>query len=158
MLAAGIPDFDAYAELRGNLHAAARSSPGSMGKYHMHMAYSVLVGSGWVKTRVVDWWPVADNAGTMRGLRGVFGKGLRGKAAIDALRELWHRLARAGELQQREHLGSLGAHLCWFARSRKASRACEFTNRYQEVTTRWNQDLADLRAAGILVEGWHRDA
>ena len=46
-LTEGIADFDAYAKLRGHLEAAARVSPGSIGKYHMHMVFSALVASGW---------------------------------------------------------------------------------------------------------------
>ena len=124
----------------------------------MHMVFSVLVASGWVAPRVVDSWPVGDSAGTMQGLRSIFGAGLTGKAATGALRELWRRLAGAGELQQREHLGTLGAQLCWYGRSQKASSAHQYENRFEETTTRWNEDLAALRAAGVILPGWHRDA
>ena len=157
-LAEGIADFDAFGMLRRDLKAAAKAVPGSIGKYHMHMVFSVLVASGWVATRVVNDWPVGDDAGTMDGLRLIFGKGLARSQADDALRELWRRLAGAGEVQQREHLGSVGAQLCWYGRSQTAARADRFQNRFEETTDRWNQDLADLRAAGVTLAGWHRDA
>ena len=99
-LTEGIADFDAYAKLRGHLQAAARASPGSIGAYHMHMVFTVLVASDWVAARVVDWWPVSESAGTMQGLRCIYGAGLTGKAAPGALRELWRRLAGSCEAQR----------------------------------------------------------
>ena len=121
VLTEGIADFGAYAQLRRHLGAAARESPGSIGHYHMHMVFTVLVASGWVAHRVVDSWPVANSAGTMEGLRAIYGAGLTGRDANRALSELWRRLAGAGELQQREHLGTLGAQLCWYGRFQKGA-------------------------------------
>lgn len=151
----GIADFGTYAELRKDLKAAAKAVPGSIGKYHMHMVLSVLVASALVATRVVDDWPVGDDAGTMQGLRLIYGQGLARRDATGALRELWRRLAGHGEILQREHPGSLGAQLCWYVRSQKASCAGGYQNRYAEVTDRWNKDLEDLRAAGVTLPGWH---
>ena len=121
----------------------------------MHMAFTVVVASTWVATRVVDDWPVGDDAGTMQGLRLIYGQGLARRDATGALRELWRRLAGHGEILQREHPGSLGAQLCWYVRSQKASCAGGYQNRYAEVTDRWNKDLEDLRAAGVTLPGWH---
>ena len=157
-LTRGIADFDAHATLRGHLQAASRVSPGCIGKYHMHMVFTVLVASGWVAPRVVDAWPVGDSAGTMQGLRSIYGAGLAGRDAIEALRELWRRLAGAGELQQGEHVGTIGAQLCWYERWLKGANTSLCANRYEETTKRWNEDLADLRAAGVVLPGWHRDA
>ena len=94
----------------------------------------------------------------MQGLRCVYGAGLTDRAAIGAVRELWRRLAGASELQQREHVGTLGAQLCWYGHFHKASSASQYANRFVETTTRWNEDLAALREAGVIIPGWHRAA
>ncbi len=157
-LSEGIADFDSHEKLLDHLKVAARACPGSIGNYHMHMVFTVLVASGWLAPRVVNEWPISVSAGTMQGLRCIYGAGLTGRAAIGALRELWRRLAGAGELQQREHLGTLGAQLCWYGRFKKGTRSSQYANRFDETTTRWNDDLADLRAAGVMLPGWHSDA
>ena len=94
----------------------------------------------------------------MQGLRCIYGADLTGKAAPGALRELWHRLAGSCEVQRREHFGRLGAQLCWYGRFQKAASASKYANRFDETTARWNEDLADLRTAGVVLPGWHRDA
>lgn len=157
MLGQGIRSFADFDRLRRALQASAKANPGALGQYHLHMQFSLLVGMEWVKPLYVNWWSIAGDAGTITALRRIFGPELQGRNALNALRELWHRLAMAGELRQREHLGSLGAQLCFWKRSLIQSNARDGQSRFDETVRRRELDLEQLRAAGITIDGWHRE-
>ena len=136
----------------------AKTNTGALGPYHLHMVFSIAVGAEWIPSRYVTWWPVAADAGTMDGL----GLVLRGEplqsSGLPALAEVWHRLAKMGELKQREHVGSVGAQLCFWKRLRAEASGSSFDSRLEETVDWWDRDLADLRNADLLLPGWHKDA
>ena len=60
-----------------------------------------------------------------------------------------------GDLKQREHVGSVGAQLCFWKRLLSTAASSTFDSRLEETMEMWDRDLADLREAGIAIEGWH---
>ena len=89
----------------------------------------------------------------------IFRGNIGGRQAQPALAELWRRLADTkAALRQREHLGSVGAQLCFWGRSLSDAASTAFENRFEESTARWESDLQQLKAAGIELEGWHGSA
>ena len=155
----GVDGVGAFHLIRRALQAMAKANRGALGAYHLHMVFSLLVAMDWIPSRYVTWWSVAGDAGTIHGLGQVYRCKPYGGQAFAALAELWHRLAKLHELQQGEHVGSVGAQLCFWQRSvSQASKASTFDSRLDETTQRWEADLADLRKAGIVLEGWHRGA
>ena len=157
LLKEGVDTVDKFDAVRRALQATSKSNPGSLGDYHLHMVFSIVVAMDWIPARVVTWWPVARCAGTATALQNILRGRIDGRDVHAALAELWRRFAGLGELAQREHVGSLGAQLCFWKRTTTAARAAAaaYESRFQETTARWESDLADLRNAGIVIEGWH---
>ena len=155
----GVDGVGAFDQVRRALQAMAKANPGALGSYHLHMVLSMAVAMEWIPSRYVTWWSVAGDAGTIQGLGEVYRCKPSGGQGFPALAELWRRLADLGELKQGEHVGAVGAQLCFWGRSRsQAAAASNFDSRLEETTQRWEGDLADLRKAGIVLEGWHRGA
>ena len=136
----------------------AKANTGAVGPYHLHTLFSILVGAELIPSRYVTWWPVARDARTMEGLALVFSDRPRALQGFTAVSELWRRLAKLGELRQREHVGCLGAQLCFWKRSRSEASGSSFATRLEETVDAWDTDLADLRNACLLLLGWHKDA
>ena len=156
LLGDGVDGIGAFNLARRALQAMAQANHGALGSYHLHMVFSVAVAMEWIPSRYVTWWSVAGDAGTSEGLGQVFRCKLTGGQRFPALAELWRRLADLGELKQGEHVGSVGAQLCFWQRSlSQAAAASTFDSRLDEVSERWEADLTDLREAGIVLEGWH---
>ena len=93
----------------------------------------------------------------MRGFTDIYGEGLTKADSREAVREVWRRLAGAGGLQRRQHVGSIGAQLCWWIRSQEGANNKTFKTHYDEVCAHWDKDLAD-RTGGVVLPGWHRGA
>ena len=122
------------------------------------MVFSVAVAMEWIPSRYVTWWSVAGDAGTSVGLGQVYRCQPTGGQSFPALAELWRRLAGLRELKQGEHVGSVGAQLCFWKRSLSQAAASTFDSRLGETTEQWDSDLADLREAGVVLGGWHKGA
>ena len=78
------------------LQALAKRNPGSLGGYHLHMVFAILIPMGWLPCHTVSWYPIAAQAGTIQGLRQVYGSALPASRALDALKQLFQQLREAG--------------------------------------------------------------
>ena len=154
----GVGSVGTFDLTRRALQALAKANKGALGPYHLHMVFSVAVAMEWIPSRCVNWWSVAGGAGTTEGLGKVYLVKPAGRLGFPALAELWRRLAELGELRQREHVGSVGAQLCFWTRSLSQAAASTFDSRLGETTEQWDSDLADLREAGVVLGGWHKGA
>merc|ERR1711904_711172 len=135
-LEGGIDSFAAADKLDDELQKIRGLVPGLLGEYHFKMLYDFLVGSGILPPRWSRRLPVCPTGGTAAGLRDIYGTTSKGKMALqEMLRELTHRVMMAStSWRGSDHMGSVGAALCWRERLAKASSSSPHASRYEQTS------------------------
>ena len=56
-----------------------------------------------------------------------------------------------------DHLGSVGAALCWLHRKETASTSKHHSNRLEQTSSaQWDRELAQLQEHGFFIFGYHK--
>jgi len=131
-----------------------------LGPYHFKMLHDFLLATRLLPPRLVFTYPVSAGGGTARGLQQMFeitGKKTGPKAFAVMLAELTYHVQRQStSWWASDHLGSVGAALCWQHRKQSASTGNGHANRMEQTSTaRWEKELRDLEKHGIKIFGYH---
>ena len=73
------------------------------------------------------------------------------QSGLLAFNEVWHRLKRKGVLRNRDHIGTIGAALCFLKRKKKKGG---YGSRVNTTVVYWKEQLQDLQEAGIVIDEW----
>ena len=118
------------------------------------------VESGFLPPRWVLTYPVCDSGGTANGLcklYGISGENIGPKVYGEMLQEVIHRMTREARCWwNTDHLGTVGAALCWEERKKKASSSCQHATRFQQTSApHWERELEQLAEHGCSIFGYH---
>ena len=150
---AGVSTTESAQELRSELRSMRRVVPGMLGDYHFKMVLDFITAARWLPPRFARDWPVCKQGGTAWGLKCIFPSAANASPRVlsSQLNMLTDRVAleskswRAGS----DHVGLVGAQLCWLKRLGGEARSGGHDNRFRETTETWETELRDLREAGV---------
>jgi len=162
VLDAGITNFRGAELLEQNLQELRRHVKGLWGDYHYKMLYDFLVATRFLPPRWVFKYPVSSEGGTAQGLCKMFatsGKGLGPKAYAEMLQELNYQVKKESKTWwSSDHLGIVGAALCWQHRKNSVSTSKGHCNRFEQTSApQWDRELAELHKHGFQISGYHKD-
>ena len=105
-------------------------------------------------------YPVCSEGGTARGLCEMFsisGEKSGPKAFAEMLEELTYHVKKESRTWwHTDHLGSVGAALCWQHRKNTASTSRDHRNRLEQTSTpQWDRELSQLQEHGFQIFGYH---
>ena len=161
LLEAGITSFALAELLELNLQKMRRDIKGLLGDYHFKMLYDYLVASKFLPPRWVCKYPVCSDGGTARGLRDMYsitGEGSGPKSYAEMLNEFTFQVREQSTTWWwTDHLGSVGAALCWLHRKETASTSKHHSNRLEQTSSaQWDRELAQLQEHGFFIFGYHK--
>ena len=160
LLEAGITSFAEAELLDQNLQKLRQNIKGLLGDYHFKMLYDYLVASKFLPPRWVCKYPVCAEGGTARGLREMYsitGEGSGPKAYAEMLQEFTFQVKEESTTWWwTDHLGSVGAALCWQHRKETVSTSKHHSNRLEQTSSaQWDRELAQLQEHGFVIFGYH---
>ena len=160
LLSAGITDFAQAELLHEHLEKLRGDIKGLLGDYHFNMIHDYLVASKLLHPRWVCQYPVCAVGGTARGLREMFcltGMGMGPKAYEEMLKEFtFHVKDESTTWWWTDHLGTVGAALCWHQRLQTNSTSQMHSNRLEQTSSaQWDRELAQLQQHGFTNLGYH---
>ena len=163
ILERGIHSFAEAQQLDTSLRELRGAIKGLLGPYHFKMLHDFLVAARFLPPRWVFTYPVSPSGGTAKGLRRIFevaGRQTGTQACAVMLQELtFHVQRKSTSWWASDHLGSVGAALCWQHRQASASTAVGHSNRLQQTShIQWEKQLRDLQQHGYKILGFHRKA
>ena len=160
LIRSGINNFAQARTLYQELLHVRRVASGLLGDYHFKMLIDFRVSAEFLPPRCVFTYPVCSRSGTAQGLKRVYqvkGSGYGTKTLEVMLQELTHRVMVAStSWWQSDHIGNVGAALCWEERRGKASNSTAYDSRFHETSLAlWETELEQLAEHGFTIYGYN---
>jgi len=163
LLEAGIKSFEAAEKLERSLQDLRQAFKGLLGPYRYKVLYDYLVATDFLPPRWVYTYPVCSDGGTAQGLRELYaisGRRAGSRTYERMLQEFAFQVQQESSTWNRtDHLGTVGAALCWRHRRNTASTSHEHRDRCEQTSTALcERELVQLNEHGFRIFGFQTAA